>query len=141
MRGMEVKTSEKLREMFVGDWEGLDVGYLETNFYEDFVIKRTHRDFVYPGGESVVEASERFKAEIFRIAKENEGKSILVVSHSAVIRAFWYYLSGYTEQNMTDRVPFMLNAAYCILEYDGERLIPVSYNINSHLPKSKVKPI
>jgi broad specificity phosphatase PhoE len=133
LRGLKVSTSKELREMYVGDWEAKFVSDLKKDYLEDFVVRRTHRDFVYPNGESVSDASKRMHSELVRIAKENFGKTVLVVSHSAVIRAFWYNLCGYTEQNMTDRVKFMPNASYCILEYDGEKLIPCEYFCTSHL--------
>jgi broad specificity phosphatase PhoE len=62
----------------------------------------------------------------------NPDTTILIVSHSAAIRAFWYYLGGYTELNMLDSVPIMKNASYCTLTYDGE-LHQVSYADASHL--------
>lgn len=132
---LDVKTSENLREMFVGDWEGKYVPDLERDYGDEFLVRRTHRDFTYPGGESVYDAYVRLHSELLRIAKENVGGTVLAVSHSAAIRAFWYYLSGYTELNMTDSVPFMPNAAYCILEFDGEALIPVKYFCADHIPK------
>jgi broad specificity phosphatase PhoE len=130
----ELKTSRELREMHVGDWEGQDVKELKK--LEEFTIKRTYRDFVYPGGEGVVEAYKRMKKEIVRIAEENPETTILIVSHSAAIRAFWYYLSGYTDLNMLDSVPFMKNASYCILTYDGE-LHPHTFGEASHLAEVK----
>lgn len=130
LHGIPLETSEALREMHVGDWEGADVTELKK--LEEFTVRRTYRDFVYPGGEGVTDASDRMKKEIIRLAEENPDTTILIVSHSAAIRAFWYYLMGYTETNMLDSVPFMKNASYCILTYDGE-LHGVSYGIDDHL--------
>ena len=137
LRGLEVERCEGLREMFVGDWEGLSADYLIDNFHEEFTVRRCQRDFVYPNGESVPHAAQRMKEQILKIAK----KTVLIVSHSAVIRAFWYYLCGYSELDMTERVPFMKNGAFCILEYLDGSLAPIEYGIDSHLPKSKVNPI
>lgn len=141
LRNLEIKTSEKLREIFVGDWEGASVPVLKSEQYDEFVIRRTYRDFVYPNGESTYHAAERMRAELLKICEENPERSVLVVSHSAVIRAFWYYLSGYTEENMTDRVQFMPNAAYCTLTYENGVLIPERYGISDHLPETSVHPI
>ena len=130
IHGIELETSRELREMHVGDWEGADVKELKK--LEEFTVKRTYRDFVYPNGEGVVEAHERMKREITRLAELNPDTTILIVSHSAAIRAFWYYLGGYTELNMLDSVPIMKNASYCTLTYDGE-LHQVSFGEASHL--------
>ena len=141
LRNLEIKTSEKLREIFVGDWEGASVPVLKSEQYDEFVIRRTYRNFVYPNGESTYHAAERMRAELLKICEENPERSVLVVSHSAVIRAFWYYLSGYTEENMTDRVQFMPNAAYCTLTYENGVLKPERYGISDHLPETSVHPI
>lgn len=141
LRNLEVKNSKNLREIFVGDWEGMRVPELKREHYEEFVIRRTYRNFVYPNGESTYHAAERMKAELLKICGENPDKTLLVVSHSAVIRAFWYYLSGYTEENMTDRVKFMPNCAYCILTYEDGKLIPETYGISGHLPETNVHPV
>ena len=138
---LDIKTSERLREVFVGDWEGKFVPDLVRDCYEDFVVRRTHRGFVYPGGESTYDAACRLHKALVDIALENEGGVVLVVSHSVAIRSFWYYLSGYTELNMIDRVPFMPNASYCTLEFDGKKLIPVKYFCAEHLPETKTHPV
>lgn len=130
IHGVELETSAELREMHVGDWEGGDVK--ELNKLTEFTINRTYRDFVYPNGEAVKDAADRMNRELIRLAKLNPDTTILVVSHSAAIRAFWYYLAGYEEKNMLDRVPFMKNASYCILTYDGE-LHQISFGECAHL--------
>ena len=135
MRGLSLKTDSELREMHVGDWEGANTEDLKK--LTEFTVERTHRDFCYPNGESVPCAAERMKNAIIKLAKENPDSTILIVSHSAAIRAFWYYLAGYEEINMTDRVPFMKNSSYCILTYDGE-LHQHEYGISDFLPSGTV---
>ena len=138
LRGLEVQTSEQLRELFVGDWEGMLVPEIIEQYGEEFTVRRTFRGFTYPGGESLYDAYIRMRDELIRIAKENEGKTVLVVSHSAAIRALWYYLSEYTDENMLDRVPFMLNSSYSVLYYEDGALTPGEYGVTAHLPKNTV---
>jgi len=106
---------------------------LSEKFGEKMWVERTYRGFVYPGGESLYDAYLRMHKELCRIGEENAGKTVLAVSHSAAIRALWYYLSGYTDENMIDSVPFMVNSSYCVLEYEDGVLSPVQYNVTSHL--------
>ncbi len=134
LRGISVQTSKQLRELFVGDWEGMLQSELIARYGEEFTVRRTYRGFVYPGGESLYDAYIRMRDELIRIGEENLGKTVLIVSHSAAIRALWYYLSGYTEENMLDRVPFMVNSSYSTLAYEGGVLFPEEYGITSHLP-------
>lgn len=136
LRSLEVKKSTRLRELFVGEWEGLHQSEIKEKYGEKMWIERTFRGFTYPGGESLYDAYIRMRDELIRIAKENEGKTVLIVSHSAAIRTLWYYLSGYTDENMIDSVPFMVNSSYCVLEYEDGSLTPTQYNVTSHLVKN-----
>lgn len=136
LRGLSVETSEQLRELFVGDWEGMLQSEIIEEYGEEFTVRRTYRGFVYPGGESLYDAYVRMRDELIRIAKENEGKTVLIVSHSAAIRTLWYYLSGFTDENMLDRVPFMVNSSYCTLAYEDGVLTPGEYGVTDHLPKN-----
>ena len=138
---LDIRVSQRLREIFVGEWDGKPMDELMRDCYEDFVIRRMHRDFVYPGGESTYDAANRLHKALLEIGRENAGGVVLVVSHSAVIRAFWYYLLGCTELNMTDRVLFMPNSAYCVLEFENDALVPVKYFCAEHLPKTNVHPV
>lgn len=141
MRGLDVITSKNLREIFVGDWDGRPAADLRRDFAQDFNQNRFYYTFKYPNGESFPEAAERFFNEILKIAGENDGKTVLVVSHSAVIRAFWYKISGYTEGNMAEKFDFMTNASYSTMTYDGDKLVPGHYFYDSHVPPTDVKPI
>ena len=137
IRNTEVIRRKGLREMYVGDWEGRLVSELLSECYEAFKIRRTFRDFVYPGGEGVFEAYQRLRDELLKICEENEGKTVLVVCHSAVIRAFWYFLHGYAEENMKERVEDIKNAAYSVITCEDGVLTPISHNNYSHLLKNK----
>ena len=135
LRGLSINTSDQLREVFAGDWEGLPNDEIVEKYTKEFFTRRTYRDFVYPGGESIPELSLRMYNEIVKIAKENEGKTILIVSHSAAIRSFWYYFCGYTTENTVDSVGFMVNTSYSIFYYEDGKFIPGEYGLAPHLPK------
>lgn len=141
IRGISVITSKNLREIFVGDWDGCPAADLRRDFAEDFNKNRFFYTFQYPNGESFSEAAERFYNEIFEIARKNEGKTVLVVSHSAVIRAFWYKMCGYESGNMAEKFDFMTNASYSTLTFDGEKFVPGHYFYDAHVPPTNVKPI
>ena len=135
LRGLSINTSDQLREVFAGDWEGLPESEIIEKYGKDMLAHRTYRDFVYPGGESISDLSKRLYDEIMKIAKANEGKTVLIVSHSAAIRSFWYYFCGCTTENTVDSVAFMVNTAYSIFYYEDGRFIPGEYGLAPHLPK------
>ena len=137
LRGMSVIEVPELREMFVGEWEEKRIPDLIRDYGDEFRIRRFYVDFRYPGGESVREAMIRMNKAVTEIARANLGKNVLIVSHSAAIRALWYYISGATCPNMLDALSVLPNAAYAVAEFDGERLIPVEYGIADHLPSKE----
>ena len=137
---IEIETREALREFDVGDWEAADIPTLIKNSYTEFKLNRFRYDFEYPNGERTSDGAERFYAEVLKIAKENEGKRILITAHAGVIRAFWYKLIGANSQYMSDVLPFMENAAISTLVYDGGKLVPIEYNKHDFLPETDVHP-
>ena len=134
LRGLEVIDSENLRELNIGDWEGKLVDDLIRDHYDDFVIgwQQNFGTFTLPGGEKVLDGAERFYNEVLKIAKENVGKTVLIASHAAVIRAFWGKISGIAPENMATDTRFPTNASYSTVIFDGERLLPSEFSQDSH---------
>lgn len=135
IRGLEVRTAPDFRELYFGNWENASVLMLKEKFHDEFTIgwRQNFGTFTAPEGESVVEMAQRMADGIKRIAKEHRGENILLTSHAAAIRALWGKISGHTPSEWADAYPFPTNASYSILEYDGEKLIPISYSNDSHL--------
>ena len=135
MRGLEVRTSEDFRELYFGNWENASVLMLKEKFHEQFMIgwRQNFGTFTAPEGESVVNMAARMEEGIKRIAKDHPGQTILLTSHAAAIRALWGKITGHAPSEWADAYPFPTNASYSVLEYDGEKLIPVSYSNDSHL--------
>ena len=77
--------------------------------------------------------ADRMVRGLKKIALEHPGETILLTSHAAAIRALWGKISGHEPYEWAEAYPFPTNASYSVLEYDGERLVPVSYSNDSHL--------
>ena len=148
LHGLEIVGSEGLREIFCGDWEMTSGDWSEihdeekakelpkpTNEEEtcrylwrtNYGISRT------PNGETVQGAGERLYAEIKRIAEENVGKTVLIASHAAVIRAFWGKITGTKPEELARKFAFPANASYSMLIYANGEFLPVAYSCNEHL--------
>jgi len=71
-----------LREMEVGELEGVSIAELGTNFSQ-FLLQWRQGQGVnkLPGGESVVEMADRVWATIQPIMKRHEEETVVVVSH------------------------------------------------------------
>ena len=135
MRGLDVNTSPDFRELYFGNWENASVLMLKEKFHEQFMIgwRQNFGTFTAPRGESAVAMAERMEEGLKRIGKEHRGENILLTSHAAAIRALWGKISGHAPSEWADAYPFPTNASYSVVEFDGERLIPVSYSNDSHL--------
>ena len=71
-----------LREMEVGELEGISIAELGTSFSQFLLHWRQGQGLEkLPGGESVAELADRVWATIRRIMKRQEEETIVVVSH------------------------------------------------------------
>ena len=135
LRNMTVKTSKELRELFIGDWEGADVDWLVREHYDEFVVHWLGEfgTFTFPNGESVLGAADRMYNELVKIANENAGKTVLVATHAALIRAFYCKISNIEPKKMGAAFPFPTNASFTLVDYDGEKFIPIEFSRDSHI--------
>lgn len=135
IRDIEVITDSNLRELHLGDWENQDKSVLREKFGENFL--RGWLDnfgiFTFPNGESVQGGAERFYTALTKIARKHLGRTVLVASHAAVIRTFWGKITGLPEEKWAGETVFPSNASYTVVEYDGEKFIPVSFSNDEHL--------
>ena len=132
--GLTVQTYPELRETYCGEWEGITFVELEardTEAYAEF--KRVQLTYTIPGGENLWESGVRFYNKMLEIAKENEGKTVVVAAHGAVIRVFWALICGTPKEEATAKHAYASNASYSTVTFDGERFAPVEYSHDSHL--------
>ncbi len=79
---LTVQVETDLREMEVGELEGVSIAELGTSFSEFLLKWRQGKGMEkLPGGESVIEMADRVWATIQRIMKRQEEETIVVVSH------------------------------------------------------------
>ena len=134
-RGLQVVPLKDLREVHCGDWESRPFADLRENEPELYVggFCENFMTFAFPGGETVPDSGERFLHAVERIAKENEGKTVLIASHGGVIRVFWAMICGEELESSSDKIPFPTNASYSVAYFDGEKLIPHAYSCDGHI--------
>lgn len=134
LHGLTVQAYPELRETYCGEWEGITFAELEARDpveYDRF--RRVQLTYTIPGGENLWESGLRFYNKILEIAKENQGKTILIAAHGAVIRVFWALICGTPKEEATAKHDYASNASYSVVHFDGERFTPVEYSHDSHL--------
>ncbi|MBC8059192.1 MAG: histidine phosphatase family protein [Clostridiaceae bacterium] len=125
----------ELREINFGDWEGLTIKEIETNFPEKFIDWRNDElNAPMCGGDlSLKKASTRAKEAILEIVKAHQGKNIVLVAHGGIIKAG---LIGIFDWKMTMYHKIVLGntSVSKIIFDDSFNPIIVTLNDTSHLP-------
>ena len=133
--GLPVIERPLLREIDMGDWEDrpwADLAKFDKEPYDIWCNQPWNSQPV--GGETIMQAGQRAFDEIGRIAKENDGKYIAVVSHGTVIRGILTLACGLKPEQMME-VGWGDNTCVARLVYLDDGSIRVDYrNDNSHLP-------
>ena len=109
-----------LREIHAGQWENRLLSDLIENFSESFgVWCRDIGNSCPDDGESVRALAERVRSTVWRIAEENESKTVLIASHATPIRMLaceWCCAPIEKSQELG----WVRNASVCIVDYDTE---------------------
>ncbi len=135
--GLSIIKLKELREIYIGDFEGVRMDELSAEVGESFGKYWTTDFGIYsfPGGESTLQAGERFYKAVEKIATENSGKRILIVAHAGVIRSFWGIMKKIPREELGSIYPFASNASVSRAIYNGENFSEISYSENSYLNK------
>ena len=92
---MDILLERDLRERHYGIFERLTYAEVKTRFPEDYArFEARDPNYAFRTGESLKDFSARSIAVISRIAKEHEGKSILVFTHGGVLDKLYRFVTG-----------------------------------------------
>ena len=73
-----------------------------------------------PNGETMVGFQERLLKEVYRIINDNEGKTVVIVTHGTAIKALKCKFSGIKLKDMV-AVSWCENTAVTVVDYDSEK--------------------
>ena len=131
--GLPVVKETGMREIFEGEWSGRLFSDLRVEFEEDY--GRWLRDIGHArctGGESTWELLLRVKETLERIARENDGKTVLVTTHATPIRVMQTYVTTGSLDAMKD-VPWVANASISELFYEDGKWRFGKISLEEHL--------
>lgn len=126
-----------LREIHLGDWEGMtpeEVDKLYDKGYQRWLSKPSGCRI--PKSESLAHFRKRVVGRVAKIAKANEGKTVLVVTHGGAITAM---LSEWLKADF-DTLLLNLhieNTSVAFVEFHGARVRVRGFNDVAHLPVSQ----
>ncbi len=115
---LAVRPEKGLREIDGGQWEGKPFGTIARAYPEDYARWTENIGFARcTGGESLEEVQARGLAAVLRIAQENDGKTVVLATHAAMIRALTCAFRGLPLSEM-QRIPFVPNASLSTVRFE-----------------------
>lgn len=130
-KGLPLQTSDALRELGLGVWEGQNWGNIAFDAPNQLQSFQNDIDsWQVENGESPRAARDRLCGELRKIAEENEGKTVAVVSHSIAI--------GLCLSSLGKPAPLTReNTAVSLLEWDGKTLRVIQKDDAAHLREDR----
>ncbi len=129
-----VVTDDRLAEIDAGLWEGRFLTDIEKEFPEQFNNWRKFPDrFAAPEGESMAQVYERVSKALEDIIRDNDGKTVCIVSHGCAIKNMMCFLHGWSIDKIGD-VPLGTNMSVNVVMADktGKKEILIE-NYTDHL--------
>jgi broad specificity phosphatase PhoE len=118
--GIEVIRRRELREIDVGDWQGLTWEEIEEQ-YPDGRSRWEEHGHGWEGGETYEQLRERVVAALWEIAASHPGGRVLVVGHGGTIRSVRAHVEGRSVAESRRHAPAIGNCEVVrIRSQDGE---------------------
>ena len=133
MKNIPIITSQNLREIYAGEWENKKFDDLDIEFKKEYDIWKNNIGLAAcSGGESVLNLQTRVYNEIYKIAKENEGKTICIGTHATPIRTFAAKCAGLQADEIKN-YPWAVNASISFFEFSDDKFKEIEYNYAEHV--------
>lgn len=132
-RGLKLNRDSRFRELHVGVWEDLSYGYLD-HFEPEKMWQFSHdpKTWFVTGSERYEQYTTRFVSAMKEAACANDGKTIAIFAHGAVLRGTLMHLFF---DDQAENLPLSDNAGVSRLFYDSGKFTFDYLNDNSHIPE------
>lgn len=138
--GLPIIRDKDLREVDMGQWHGMLSADVKAQYPEELRQLRENPGPSRRGitGENDYEVRERCVRAIRGIARDNEGKTVLIASHGGAIRSICGYFRGLAVDNMAG-MPVLPNVSITVVDYDlsTETAQEIMYGFNGHLDQMR----
>ncbi len=119
-QGLDLILEPGLRELYCGLWEGQSYPWIQAHYPKEWDVWVNNTiNTIFPGGESVQEMCNRVQNTFARIAKQYEGKTVLVFTHCTPLRTM---LTRWKKQSMQsiNKMYFPYNASVTVVRYEDD---------------------
>ena len=133
---IKVKETEALREMGFGEWEGLLIDEIKTNYANVYTTWRNEPHLAQiPGGETLHLIKDRVDSFIQSLNEKYDNKHILLVTHSVTVRVM---LLAFLNSGMENIYRIKQdNTALNIVEYRDYGPVVIKMNDTSHIKNNE----
>ena len=133
--GVEPVTERALREIFLGEWEGLRTEDIAERYPEQWARWVEQPDWnVVPGGEREADFDRRVAGAIDDVFRRHEHGDVLVVTHGGVIQVALHRIVGQPSRGL---FPFRIqNTSISLIERRDGRMVISGVNDIGHLEAS-----
>jgi broad specificity phosphatase PhoE len=135
--GLQPEPVPGLREIFLGEWEGLRTEEIAERFPEAWAAWVEEPDWdVVPGGEGAAAFDARVRAALEEIYGRHRQGDVLVVTHGGVIQIALHRIVGTPSRGL---FPFKIqNASISLIEKRESRMVIGGVNDIAHLEHALV---
>jgi len=131
--GVEQIADKALREVYAGDWEGVEFSVLAERYPEEYGIWVSDiGNAKCTNGEVVSEMLVRVKTVFEKIAAENPDKTVAVATHGTVIRLLQCICEGKPLSEMKN-IPWVSNASISVVTYENGSFTDCKFGFDGHL--------
>ncbi len=131
--GLTVTPEKGLREIYAGEWEGKYFVDLDELFPEDYRAWRSDMaNCRCTGGESVREMAVRVREACERIARAEDGKTVLIATHATPIRIMQLIWQGLDIEDIGS-ITWVMNASISVVDFENGKWTSVVIGDASHL--------
>lgn len=129
---LELKFSDDLAEIRLGDWQGLHTNEIKRRWPELWQQSRIDpSELTMPNGESFDQVTERAVRAFEMVIKANQGKLVAIVTHDVIIRVLAAYILGVS--NSIYRRFEINNTSLSMIEVANNNSRLITLNDISHL--------
>lgn len=115
---LPVERVDDLKEISCGDWEGKTFSEIEKIYPQAYFLWKNDFGRAIPtNGESFAHLQERGVNAITRLAEENDGKTIAIAAHAAILRAILSKIKQLPVDEVKD-LPWVANASLSVVCYE-----------------------
>lgn len=115
--GLDIVTTSALREINGGEFQGLTYPVLVQK-PEYMVFRNDTGNCYFPGGEAMREVADRVMTKLSEIARENDGKTIVITTHANPLRVI-KTMCQFGDLNEMKNVKGVPNSSVTVIEAEN----------------------